>query len=137
MKNSIRKAVFDKNEIFIEEIEFITKQEVSVIGEIQTEFGMEKAQYVMDKRILHYLLKKSGKVGNEIIRLITDKFQLPHEVPVIVNLKEYFGYAICVSNCAVRLARSYYKDDFTGQWKVDYSTNLFFIEAVKPIAAVG
>jgi hypothetical protein len=131
MVSTTKKAVFVKNEIYLEEIEFITKEEVSIVGIIETERGLERAQYVLDKRKFHFLLKNAGIVGREIIQIITDKFNLPHEVPVIINLATVFGKPIYIGNCALRLTRSYYQDSYTGQWKVDYSTNLFFIEEVK------
>ena len=92
----------------------------------------EFAQYITNKKNLYLLLKNSGKAGNQIINLIIDAFAHPHSVPVTLNLKEIFGKAICLQHCLLKLDRSFYENE-VGEWKIDYKTNLFFIDAVKPL----
>ena len=123
-----------RNKILFSEIEFFSSEEVTLIGEIEINGKTEFAQYITNKKNLYLLLKNSGKVGQEIIYLIMDAFKRPHEVPVALHLKEIFGKPVCLQHCAVKLDRSFYENE-AGEWKVDFNTNLFFIDAVKPLEA--
>ena len=116
------------------EIEFFSSEEVTLIGEIEMNGKTEFAQYITNKKNLYLLLKNSGKIGQQIIYMIMDAFKRPHEVPVSLRLKEIFGKAICLQHCLVKLDRSFYENE-AGEWKIDYNTNLFFIDAVKPLEA--
>jgi hypothetical protein len=121
-----------RDKIFFSEIEFFSSEEVTLIGEIEMNGKTEFAQYITNKKNLYLLLKNSGKVGQEIIYMIMDAFKRPHSSPVAINLKEVFGKAVCLQHCMVKLDRSFYENE-AGEWKIDYSTNLFFIDAVKPL----
>jgi len=125
-------ASLTRNKILFSEIEFFSSEEVTLIGEIEMNGKTEFAQYITNKKNLYLLLKNSGKAGNQIINLIIDAFTHPHSVPVIINLKEIFGKAICLQHCLLKLDRSFYENE-VGEWKIDYKTNLFFIDAVKPL----
>jgi len=125
-------ASLTRNKILFSEIEFFSSEEVTLIGEIEMNGKTEFAQYITNKKNLYLLLKNSGKAGNQIINLIIDAFAHPHSVPVTLNLKEIFGKAICLQHCLLKLDRSFYENE-VGEWKIDYKTNLFFIDAVKPL----
>ena len=123
-----------RDKILFSEIEFFSSEEVTLIGEIEMNGKTEFAQYITNKKNLYLLLKNSGKIGQQIIYMIMDAFKRPHEVPVSLRLKEIFGKAICLQHCLVKLDRSFYENE-AGEWKIDYNTNLFFIDAVKPLEA--
>ena len=123
-----------RDKILFSEIEFFSSEEVTLIGEIEMNGKTEFAQYITNKKNLYLLLKNSGKVGQQIIYMIMDAFKRPHEVPVSLRLKEIFGKAICLQHCLVKLDRPFYENE-AGEWKIDYNTNLFFIDAVKPLEA--
>ena len=123
-----------RDKILFSEIEFFSSEEVTLIGEIEMNGKTEFAQYITNKKNLYLLLKNSGKIGQQIIYMIMDAFKRPHEVPVSLRLKEIFGKAICLQHCLVKLDRSFYENE-AGDWKIDYNTNLFFIDAVKPLEA--
>jgi hypothetical protein len=123
-----------RNKILFSEIEFFSSEEVTLIGEIEMNGKTEFAQYITNKKNLYTLLKNSGKVGQEIIYLIMDAFKRPHAVPVSLHLKDIFGKAVCLQHCMVKLDRSFYENE-AGEWKIDFNTNLFFIDAVKPLEA--
>lgn len=125
-------ASLTRNKILFSEIEFFSSEEVTLIGEIEMNGKTEFAQYITNKKNLYLLLKNSGKAGNQIINLIIEAFAHPHSVPVTLNLKEIFGKAICLQHCLLKLDRSFYENE-VGEWKIDYKTNLFFIDAVKPL----
>src|ERR1700722_71758 len=125
-------ASLTRNKILFSELEFFSSEEVTLIGEIEMNGKTEFAQYITNKKNLYVLLKNSGKAGNQIINLIIDAFAHPHSVPVTLNLKEIFGKAICLQHCLLKLDRSFYENE-VGEWKIDYKTNLFFIDAVKPL----
>ncbi|MFN8278202.1 MAG: hypothetical protein U0T84_12025 [Chitinophagales bacterium] len=133
---TLKKPSFYRDIIFFSVIEFFSPEEVTLIGQIEEGHGLEQAQYITDKRTLYRLLKNSGKLGQEIIHLIVDTFKQPHEVPVRINLQEHFGRPVCLESCLLKLDRSYYQAD-TGDWKVDYDTNLFFIDQVEPLPAAA
>ena len=123
-----------RNKILFSQIEFFSPEEVTLIGEIEMNGKTEFAQYITSKKNLYLLLKNSGKVGQEIIYLIMDAFKRPHEVPVTLNLTEIFGKPVCLNHCSIKLDRSFYENE-AGEWKIDYNTNLFFIDAIKPLEA--
>ena len=125
-------ASLTRNKILFSEIEFFSSEEVTLIGEIEMNGKTEFAQYITNKKNLYLLLKNSGKAGNQIINLIIDAFNHPHSVPVTLNLKEIFGKPVCLQHCLLKLDRSFYENE-VGEWKIDYKTNLFFIDAVKPL----
>jgi hypothetical protein len=125
-------ASLTRKKILFSEIEFFSSEEVTLIGEIEMNGKTEFAQYITNKKNLYLLLKNSGKTGQQIIYLITEAFKHPHSVPVTLNLKEIFGKAVCLQHCLLKLDRSFYENE-VGEWKIDYKTNLFFIDAVKPL----
>jgi hypothetical protein len=133
MKNQLLKQpTFIRSEIYFSEIEFFNRDEVTLIGLIETPYGFDFAQYITHKRNLYQMLKHSGKLGQEIIQIIVDAFNHPHEVPVKINMEEIFGKPVCLHSCELKLDRSFYENE-DGELKIDYETNLFFIDLVKPI----
>lgn len=130
--NTQKKPTFFRNEIFFSMIEFFNADEVTLIGHIEENHHLEHAQYITNKKNLYRLLKNSGKLGAEIIQIIIDAFQRPHGVPVQIDLNEIFGKPICLESCSLKLDRSFYQDD-AGDWKIDFKTNLFFIDEVRPL----
>ena len=125
-------ASLTRNKILVTEIEFFSSEEVTLIGEIEINGKTEFAQYITNKKNLYTLLKNSGKTGRQIINMIVDAFSRPHGVPVNLNLKDIFGKPVCLQHCLLKLDRSFYENE-VGEWKIDYKTNLFFIDAVKPL----
>jgi hypothetical protein len=116
-------ASLTRNKILFSEIEFFSSEEVTLLGEIEMNGKTEFAQYITNKKNLYLLLKNSGKI---------DAFAHPHGVPVTLHLKEIFGKPVCLQHCLLKLDRSFYENE-VGEWKIDYKTNLFFIDAVKPL----
>ena len=131
-QTTARTPSFTRRRIFFSEIEFLSPEEVSLVGEIMVNGKKEFAQYITHKRNLYTMLKHSGKVGREIIHLIMAEFARPHAVPVQLDLTALYGKPVCLSSCMLKLDRSFYQDEI-GDWRVDYETNLFFIDEVKPI----
>jgi hypothetical protein len=127
-----RTPSFTRRRVFFSEIEFLSPEEVSLVGEIMVNGKKEFAQYITHKRNLYTLLKHSGKLGKEIIHLLISEFARPHAVPVKLDLTALYGKAVCLSSCLLKLDRSFYENE-VGDWRVDYETNLFFIDAVKPL----
>lgn len=121
-----------RHNMSVSEIEFFSAEEVTLIGTIEMNGKQEFAQYITNKKNLYILLKHSGKVGQEIIYLIMDKFKRPHEVTVNIKLSEIYGKPVELNKCAIKLDRSFYENE-AGEWKIDYDTNLFFIDAVKQL----
>ena len=131
-ETTVKQASFTSSKILFSEIEFFTSEEVTLLGEIEVNGKTEFAQYITNKKTLYTMLKHSGRVGQQLIHIIIDAFQRPHEVPVNINLCHVFGKPVCLDHCLLKLDRSFYENEM-GEWKVDFKTNLFFIDAVKPI----
>jgi len=127
-------ASIERTKIVFTEIEFFSADEITIIGEIEMNGKTEFAQYITTKKNLYLLLKHSGKQGRNIINLIVDSFARPHEVVLNLNFKEIYGKAVCLEGCTLKLDRSFYETE-VGEWKVDYKTNLFFIDNVQPVKA--
>ena len=134
MNNATKKQpTFFKQEILFSEIEFFNREEVSLVGQISVNGKMEFAQYITHKNNLHRMLKNAGRMGEEIIGIIVARFKQPHEVPVRIDLQEIFGKPVLLQSCSLKLDRSFYQND-AGDWKIDFETNLFFIDEVKPLS---
>ena len=131
-----KQASFTRSKILFSEIEFFTSEEVTLIGEIEINGKTEFAQYITNKKNLYLMLKNSGKIGLQIINRIVDAFNQPHAVPVNLNLSQIFGKPVTLQHCLLKLDRSFYENE-VGEWKIDYKTNLFFIDAVKPMQPVA
>ena len=131
-ETTTKQASFTSTKILFSEIEFFTSEEVTLIGEIEVNGKTEFAQYITNKKNLYLMLRHSGKIGQQLIYTIVEAFQRPHEVPVTINLTHIFGKPVCLEHCLLKLDRSFYENE-AGEWLVDFKTNLFFIDAVKPI----
>lgn len=121
-----------RNKIIVSDLEFFSSDEVSLIGQIEMHGEMVPCQYLTNKKNLYLILKDSGKVGQEIIYMIMEKFKRPHSSVINFNLKEIFGRPVSLDKCLVKLDRSFFENE-CGEWKIDYDSNLFFIDCVKPL----
>ena len=130
MKEFNKKAVLNCRSLQLKELEFITRQEVSLMVNANLDGMIVPAQILMNKRVLYHLLKNANKQAEELIGIISQKFREPHEVPVFIDLVQHFGVPIMIEQCELKLERSYYQND-AGEWKLDYNTNLFFAEEIE------
>ena len=81
---------FSKHEIFVNEIVFFSKNEISLFGFLQHDNSFSETQYVISRNDLKLLLSNS-QAGLEILWRIENLFVVPHEVPAAINLVDLFG----------------------------------------------
>ena len=77
--------------VYVNEIEFRTKEEVYLFGFIQDCGQFVETQYIISRKDLQILLSRNKRAGIEILWKIERLFVLPHEVPASLNLIDLFG----------------------------------------------
>ena len=83
-------SVFSKRELFVNEIVFYAKNDVSLFGFIHDGGKFHETQFIISRNLLQMLLSQS-KTGIEILWQIEKLFVLPHSAPASLNLIELFG----------------------------------------------
>lgn len=93
-------SVFAKRELFVNEIVFYAKNEVSLFGFIHDGGKFHETQFIISRNHLQMLLSQS-KTGIEILWQIEKLFVLPHAVPASLNLIELFGTTQVLESCKI------------------------------------
>ena len=83
-------SVFSKRELFVNEIVFYAKNDVSLFGFIHDGGKFHETQFIISRNQLQMLLSQT-KTGIEILWHIEKLFVLPHSAPASLNLIELFG----------------------------------------------
>lgn len=79
-----------KSELYVNEIVFFSRNDISLFGFVKTEIGFTEVQYLISRNDLRILLSKSA-IGLEVLWQIEGLFLVPHEVPATINLIDRFG----------------------------------------------
>ena len=127
---------FAKNEIYVNEIEFTAKDEVSLFGFIQDCGKFFETQYIISRKDLQILLSQNSNAGIEILWQIENLFAWPHSAPASLNLIDLFGTTQVFDACEIKLEVPFYQDEH-GNPMPCHSHDLFFVEEVKPINRKG
>lgn len=88
---SNKNTTLTKREVFVNEIVFYNRDNISLLGFMQKGRAFNETEYIISRQHLHTLLNANGKQGLEIQRRIADLFATPHAVPATVNLIDLFG----------------------------------------------
>ena len=123
-------TTFAKREIYVNEIVFYAKDEVSLFGFIHEGGKFEETQFVIARNALQMLLS-SNKAGIEILWHIENLFVQPHQVPAGINLIDLFGTTQVFAAQNIELDVPFYEDE-TGELKPCESRELLFVEQVIP-----
>jgi len=126
---------FARHELYINEIEFTHKDEVSLFGFLQDCGKFFETQYIISRKDLQILLSQN-KAGIEILWQIENLFAGPHAAPASLNLIDLFGTTQVFDTCEVKLDVPHYHDE-QGNLKPCPGKELFFIEEVTPLNRVG
>jgi len=122
---------FTKNEIYVNEIVFFSKEEVSLFGFLNQGEQFHETQYVIDRKDLQLLLSQN-KTGIEILWHIENLFVLPHDVPATINLIDLFGTTQLFQADKIQLDIPFYKGE-DGELKPSETNDLFFVQEVVPL----
>lgn len=125
-------APFAKHELYINEIEFTRKDEVSLFGFLHHGGKFFETQYIISRKGLQVLLSQN-KAGIEILWQIERLFVGPHTSPASLNLIEMFGTTQVFDTYEIKLTAPIYQ----GNLKPLAGNDLFFIEEVTPLKRTG
>jgi hypothetical protein len=125
-----------KHELYVNEIEFTCKDEVSLFGFLQHCGKFFETQYIISRKDLQILLSHSGPAGIEILWQIENLFAYPHSAPASLNLIDLFGTTQVFDACEIKLGVPLFQNGgnslMPGQ-----SHDLFFVEEVTPHCKKG
>jgi len=126
---------FAKNEIYVNEIEFTAKDEVSLFGFIQDCGKFFETQYIISRKDLQILLSQN-RAGIEVLWQIEHLFAHPHSAPASLNLIDLFGTTQVFDACEIKLDVPFYQDEL-GNLKPCQTHELLFVEEVTPVNRKG
>jgi hypothetical protein len=124
-----------RNEIYVNEIEFTCKDEVSLFGFIQDCGKFIETQYIISRKDLQILLSQNRNAGIEILWQIETLFAAPHSAPASLNLIDLFGTTQVFDACEITLELPLFReeqDELPGQKHF-----VFFVEEVLPLNLKG
>ena len=123
-------TTFETSEIYVNEIVFYSKNEVSLFGFVHKGVKFHETQYVITRKDLQMLLS-SNKPGVEILWRIENIFVQPHQVPASINLIDLFGTTQFFEAQNIELVVPFYETE-TGELKPCRNHRLLFVETVIP-----
>lgn len=123
-------TAFAKREIYVNEIVFFSKDEVSLFGFVHECGKFQETQFVIARNALQMLLS-ANKSGIEILWHIENLFVQPHQAPACLNLVDLFGITQVLEAQNIELDVPFYEDE-TGELRPCESRNLLFVEQVIP-----
>lgn len=132
MTNNID-STFNKHELYVNEIVFYSKEEVSLMGFVQVCGKFFETEYIISRNQLQMLLSQT-KSGIEILWRIETLFLLPHSSPACVNLIEQFGTTQIFEAKDIELDVAYETDE-TGASVPCQNLNVLFVENIIPFPA--
>lgn len=127
---------FAKHEIYVNEIEFTAKDEVSLFGFVHECGKFIETQYIISRKDLQILLSQNSKAGIEILWQIENLFAFPHAAPASLNLIDLFGTTQVFDACEIKLDVPFYQDE-QGNLMPCQNHKLLFVEEVIPITRKG
>jgi hypothetical protein len=120
-----------KHEIYVNEIEFRSKQEASLFGFIHHGGKFHETQYIISRKHLQTLLSENKRAGVEILWHIENLFVGPHESPASLNLIDLFGTTQLLEAGEIKLGIPCY-ETAQGEPAQGLHYDLCFIDDVTP-----
>jgi len=133
--STIHSIPFAKHELYVNEIEFTRKDEVSLFGFLQECGKFFETQYIISRKDLQILLSQNS-AGIEILWHIERLFAGPHATPASLNLVDLFGTTQVFDTCEIKLDVPFYQDE-QGNLMPCQSHDLYFVEQVIPLDKKG
>lgn len=122
-------------EIFVNEIVFFSRTQVSLFGFIYKEGQFHETEFLISRKSLQLLLSLNKGIGVELLWTIEQIFTYPHCSPARINIVEAFGTTEVLKAQAIHIDLPWYEDE-TGVLKPATGFNLLFIEEVLPFKEV-
>lgn len=123
-------TTFSKREVYVNEIVFYSKEEVSLFGFMHDGGKFCETEYIISRNHLQMLLSQT-KAGVEILWQIENLFLLPHSAPASVNLIDLFGTTQIFEAQKIEFGIPFYTDT-TGELRACENGDLLFVEEVTP-----
>lgn len=123
-------TAFAKREIYVNEIVFYSKHEVSLFGFMHDGGKFRETLFVIGRNALQMLLS-NNKSGIEILWHIENLFVQPHQVPACINLIDLFGTTQVFEAQNIELDFPL-SEDKTGGVKASDGIKVVFVEQVIP-----
>lgn len=117
-----KNTTLSKNEIFVNEIVFYNRDNISLLGFVQQGKKFVETEYIISRAHLHTLLLANGKSGREVKRHIEQLFATPHQVPATINLIDMMGTTQALEAKEITLS------------KAENNANLLYVKAVDSAA---
>jgi|ERR1043165_2463794 hypothetical protein len=127
---STQNTTLAKREVYVNEITFQSRNEISLFGFIYEGGKYYETQYVISRKDLQMLLS-SSKTGIELLWHIENLFMQPHQVPATLNLIDLFGTTQVFEASRIELDAPLCEDE-AGELIPDQAHDLFFVEKVVP-----
>ncbi len=118
-----------RKEIFVNEIEFCSNNEVYLFGFVFNEGKFSPTQYVISRKDLQILLSHNRPAGIEILWQVENLFQHPHSSPACINLIELFGVTQVFEASAIKLSSPIQRNE-PGVHNQKQQPKLMFVEEV-------
>ncbi len=132
MNNTNNTGTLAKTEIYVNEISFLSREEIYLFGFIFQEGKFLETQYVIGRHDLQMLLSGS-KQGVEILWRIEELFVQPHQVPASINLIDLFGTTQVLEAQNIEMDLPYYEDE-SGNLQPFTRHGLLFVDKVTPLS---
>jgi hypothetical protein len=118
-------------ELFVEEIDFINRDNVSISGVMRSGPGLIRAQFITDAEVLQTLLLHCGELGRDLLRKlqpIMERKRLPGRVDAPLEMS---AKPICLQGCLIEISKGYFVND-EGTLCEDEEGNVFYIIGAQP-----
>ncbi len=85
------RALISKSELYINEVVFYSREDISLLGFIQDGSRFCEAEIIIDRANLQRLLSCNKGRGTEVLWRMENLFVYPHQVPAIIDMIGLFG----------------------------------------------
>lgn len=120
-----------KREIYVNEISFMSREEIYLFGFLLLDGRFHETQYVIERKDLQNLLS-SNKQGVEILWRIEELFVQAHQVPATINLIDLFGTTQVFAAQNIEMDLPFFEDE-DGELRPSNNHELLFVEKVTPL----
>lgn len=120
-----------KTEVYVNEISFLSREEIYLFGFVLQQGKFYETQYVIGRHDLQLLLSASPN-GVEILWRIEELFVQPHQVPAGLNLIDLFGTTQVFEAQHIEMDLPYYETE-EGDLKPIENHGLLFVDKVTPL----
>lgn len=126
-----RTGIRELQELFVEEIDFINRDNISISGIMRSGPGLIRAQFITDAEVLKRILNHSGKTGHRLMEQlipIMERKQLSGKVNAPLELS---ARPVCLQGCILQISRGRFVDE-SGKLVEDEENMVFYIDQAIP-----